>query len=304
MNYALLEFKNPIRSWDRVQTPKRTGRKNVSGKKTKKQTKKSTGLFWGKVKALAALCGQTVLIFVLSACVYLGYDFLASAPRFAIQQVRIIGNHSLTEAQLLGWAGSVKEQNIFGLDLGGLTKRLEQHPWVRSVSVERIFPNALQIALLERIPYARIQLDKTFVLDNFGVLLGSAGAAHESLPLILGWPTQEARPGRNVVTDQIIQGLQTMRHFNRLEFFREDPVNIMEMTPGRRIQFTTKNREIKFLISPKSLYEGFNNFKILLDAWEEKPEDVESIDLSFKDRMVVKRRLRESSGDTTGKRQS
>ncbi len=304
MNYALLEFKNPIRSWDQVAPKKRTGRKTVARKKSKKRTKKSAGLFWEKVKTLATLCGQTVLIFVMSITVYLGYDFLASAPRFAVQQVSIFGNHSLTETQLLDWTGPIKEQNIFQLDLDGLTKRLKQHPWVRSVSVERIFPDALQIALLERIPYARIQRDKTYILDNFGALLGDAGSDHANLPLIVGWPIEEIKLGQNVVTDQMLQGLKTMRQFNQLEFFREDPVSVMEMTPDQRIRFTTKNRAIKFLISPNSLYEGFDNFKILLDAWDNKPEDVELIDLSFKDKMVVKRRHRESAGSSTGKRQS
>jgi hypothetical protein len=58
--------------------------------------------------------------------------------------------------------------------------------------------------------------------------------------------------------------------------------------------FTTQHRGIDIYLAVDRIQEGFENLKIILDAMDSNLSGIHYIDLSFKDKVVVKENRKES----------
>ena len=117
-----------------------------------------------------------------------------------------------------GWDRS-RGKTFLQYDLSRASERLAEHPWILSASVQRKFPQKIQIELTERVPYARIKFEKVFLMDNFGVILSEENPEYRHLPLIVQ-PSKGVKP-ENFSGERVIQSLKTMHYFNKLSFFKK-----------------------------------------------------------------------------------
>ncbi len=273
---------------------------NISIQDRLKQRKKGKsfhpthkGINWDPVKGFfKTLVSVSVKVFLAMALCYgvlQTYLFVTESEYFSIAKVTFSGQNILTGEILEGLLGPFGGKSIVIQDMKALEKNLEAHPWVESASVSRRLPDTLYAHIVERTPYARIQFDDVYLLDNFGILLDRAGAGYQDLPLITGVKIDKVRPGENAATKDIIRALQTLHYLNRLEFFIDDPFNSAHIKNGYRLTFTSSNRGIKVLMTVDTIDAGFKNLKIILNAIEAKGDEVERIDISFKDKVVIKK---------------
>lgn len=293
MDYAVVDNKNTEAAWEQAQALRQQKKRSAAYQpKTERRRAPQLGR---TIKKVADAIAKIALFLGFVYATYYGYWYLTSSPQFAIKEISITGNRIASKEQLLEKAGQLAGSNIFSLNLRQLSKKIGEHPWVRSVSVERRLPQSVRIVVVERTPYARIQMDKLYVLDNFGVLLSLAGPEHSNLPTIIGAPVKPVSLGENVVTESIIWGLLTMRYFNRLDEFKTDPVEVLRMVGNHRITLVTKNRGVEISMDLNMLDEGFKNFKIFTETFGEKARNVKHIDLSFKGKVIVKHTSAENS---------
>lgn len=112
----------------------------------------------------------------------------ASLVGFAAEDIRITGlNHHEPEAVLA--ALSVKPgSSLIGFDAAVARQQLEALDWVVSANVQRMFPNQLEIELVERQPFAVWQKGGAyFVIDRSGASMRSlAPGKLPDLPLVTG----------------------------------------------------------------------------------------------------------------------
>jgi len=238
-------------------------------------------------KTAADTFARGVLVLVIGYALFHAYLFLTSSSRFAVSEVTFEGLSHLDRATLLKGIPPVAGQNLLLLDLKELARRLTAHRWVLTAAVQRKWPNAVSIQITERRPYARIQLDRIYVMDNFGVLVDGDGEAFSHLPLITGAPVQARGLGERVASDAILNGLRAMHYLNRLAFFRNDPVFAVHVSGPRRLTFSTRDRGLKIRMASDAVQDGFQNLKIILDALQPTGEGVAAIDLSFRDKVVI-----------------
>jgi cell division protein FtsQ len=289
MDYAVIEGKNPGLTWDNVRAKRKRKQGQEDKADLKSRGRKETvarvkrlfrALIWGTLEG--------IIVFALGAAAYLGYWNFTHSRDFAVTEVTVQGLQTLSQKQVTDWIGNQQGENILVLDVQALASRLKEHPWIRQVSIERTLPHTLKIGITERIPYARLQLEKMYLLDNYGVLLGEAEPQHETLPLIIGFAGKPMRLGENFVTDPILQGLHTMHYLNKLETFRNDPVLTFQLVGNHRGQFISSKRGVRIFMDLDTLDEGFRNFRVFLNALEENRSlDFQTVDLSFKDRVIV-----------------
>ena len=247
----------------------------------------SRNISWARI--LFELASKLFLAGVVIYFVYASYNFLISDPRFKISDVSFRGHNSLMEEQLLNWLGPIHGENLFTYDLTKTSERLAEHPWILSASVQRKFPQEIQIELTERVPYARVKFEKVFLMDNFGVILSEETPKYKDLPLI-AQSNKGAMP-ENFSGDKVIQSLKFMHYFNKLSFFENNPMDIAELKGDSRIIFFTRNRDLQIQMSMEALKEGFRKFMIVLDTLEGENMKIQMIDLSFKDQVVVRDRI-------------
>jgi len=281
MSFALIKQKGPAAVWDyfRPNRNKRRRRRTTLSNKSPNKSKIST---WART--MTELGSKLFLAGVIGYLLFAGYNFLISTPRFQIQNVTFQGNHVLNNSQLFEWLGPVIGENLISIDLVRLNKRLSEHPWVQTVSIQRIFPQGLEFELIERVPYARIKKDQTYLMDNSGFILSPEKPGYGNLPLIIFNDSKQ----QGVSNGELLKSLKTMDDFNQLSFFKNNPLEVVELVGPSRVLFKARKEGFKIQMSRDKLNEGFKNFKIIQDSLEDENLKIQLIDLSFKDQIVIR----------------
>ena len=288
MDYTLNKSKGSRLNWGEVHSRQRKKNKRpgkaLKGRKIKNR---QTGLR-ELAKTWVDVTAKAVLVMVMGYGAFHGYRFVTTAPQFAVAQISFSGNEKVSLPTLEGMAQPLLGQNIFQLDLQSITQQFKANPWIENVSAARRLPRGIRIEVQERTPFARIQLDKTYLMDHYGVLIVPDNKKHNSLPLITGVKVRGVKPGNEIPVAGIVPGLQAMHFMNQLGAFKNDPIQKFHMSSPRKLVFTTENRGIDIYLAVDRIQDGFENLKIILDAMDSNLTGIHYIDLSFKDKVVVK----------------
>jgi len=259
-----------------------------SGRKSKREESSFDlgSVFLTLITGLAKM----VLVVACSYGIFSSYRFITKSPRFNINEINLVGHQRLSNEELSPWIGSIIGKNIFQLELDGISKRLVEHPWIQSASARRVFPQGIYVEIKERTPFAKIQMEQVYVMDNYGILLGTDLRGANKLPTITGIKMKNPKIGSNVADEEIIHGLKMMRSLNQLAMFEKNPIDNVHISSRYRITFSTNTQDVKGHMRPEIAQEGFKNLVLALGAIEKNEKDLSYIDLSFKNRVVVKHR--------------
>ena len=288
MDYTLNKFKGSRLNWGEVHSRQRKKHnrpsKVLKGRKIKNR---QTG-FRDLAKTWLDVIAKAVLVMIMGYGTFHGYRFITTAPQFAVAHINFSGNHEVSLPTLEGMAQPLLGQNIFQLDLQSITEQFKANPWIENVSAVRRLPQGIRIEVQERTPFARIQLDKTYLMDHYGVLIVPDNKKYGALPLITGVKVRGVELGNEIPVAGIVPGLQVMHFMNQLGAFKDDPIHKFHMSSPRKLVFTTESRGIDIYLAVDRIQEGFENLKIILDAMDSNLTGIHYIDLSFKDKVVVK----------------
>ena len=288
MDYTLNKSKGSRLNWGEVHTRQRKKHKRPSkALKGRKIKNRQTGS-WDLAKTWLDMIAKTVLVLIMGYGAFHGYRFVTTAPQFAVAQILFSGNEKVPLDTLEGIAEPLLGQNIFQLDLQSITERFKANPWIENVSAVRRLPRGIRIEVQERVPFARIQLGKTYLMDHYGVLIVPDNREYPGLPLITGVKVRRVELGNEIPVAGIVPGLQAMHFMNQLGAFKNDPIQKFHMSSPRKLVFTTGSRGIDIYLAVDRIQEGFENLKIILDAMDSNLSGIHYIDLSFKDKVVVK----------------
>tara|TARA_B000000460_G_scaffold4413_1_gene3076 strand:- start:131 stop:976 length:846 start_codon:yes stop_codon:yes gene_type:complete len=281
MSFTLTKQKGPSTTWDCLRSERNKRRKRSRTLSNKSPNKSKFGT-WARI--MTELASKLFLASVIGYLLFSGYNFLISTPRFQIQDVTFRGNHVINNSQILEWLGPVIGENLIAIDLVGLSKRLSDHPWVKTASIQRIFPQGLEFELTERVPYARVKKDQIYLMDNSGFILSPEKPGYGHLPLIILHDSKK----KDVSNEELLNSLKTMEYFNQLSFFKNNPLEVAELVGPSRVLFNSRNQGFKIQMSMDELNEGFKKFMIILDSLEDENLKTQMIDLSFKDQVVIR----------------
>ena len=116
---------------------------------------------------------------------------------FAISDVRVTGNREVSDIDVLqvlsldGWT------SLIGLGADEVRERVVALPWVESATVRKVYPSTLEIALVEKQPFAVWQHDgKLSLVERSGApIVPFANDRFASLPLVVGAGAAERAGG-------------------------------------------------------------------------------------------------------------
>lgn len=99
-----------------------------------------------------------LLLFLIPVCVLsmltVGYLFTKKEPLFLLRNIRIEGVGQLTSEEVMRRAYPFLKESIFGTDVAKVKEAVLAHPFVRDVTIKRIFPFQLVINVREKQPSA------------------------------------------------------------------------------------------------------------------------------------------------------
>jgi cell division protein FtsQ len=131
--------------------------------------------------SLLVAMGGTSLLFIL------GHDALMQSSCFKAREILVEGNRRLSREAILEEADVRPGDNILEINLKGLRYRLLANPWITAADVWRELPDKIHVRVTERVPIAKIALNKAFYLDDTGQIVAPAGSSDQiEVPLVTG----------------------------------------------------------------------------------------------------------------------
>jgi cell division protein FtsQ len=172
---------------------------------------RSTGAAATGIKALISrpmlLLGLSLTIFaVLAALLVSGVvgrgvrafnrtlDAIAADAGFGISDIHITGTGRTPYASVIEALGMKPGESIFGANLTAAYQRLSHLPWVASVDVQRRYPDAIFVTIVEKRPFALWQLppdangqSRIAVVERSGAVITTEGVEKFArLPKLVG----------------------------------------------------------------------------------------------------------------------
>lgn len=209
-----------------------------------------------------------------------------------VERIEIDGAHILPHHLLLT-AVKVPTQSLLDtVDLYHIQKRLEEQPFIRSVRVNRSYPDAIHIEITEREPIACIGIPGLHYLDTAAVLLPAIETAVPlDLPFISGIPgLKDAKTGKVLRNEEVraaIDLLQTAIEVDSSLYYFISEVN---MENGGDIELITTDPTVSIIVGRENILKKLLVFQTFWGQFV-KSEDVQKVkhfDLRFDDRVVVK----------------
>ena len=115
-------------------------------------------------------------------------DAAGNAAGFNIAGVALTGNKHMSREEIFATAGVTGHSSLLFLDVADARARLKTNPWIADATVQKLYPDRLQIAITERVAFALWQKDGRIgvIADDGTVLEPYLSRRFVSLPLFVG----------------------------------------------------------------------------------------------------------------------
>lgn len=163
--------------------------------------------FLSKCAVLLALCAT------MAWGGYTVYRLVREAQYFRLRTIHIAGHSLLSRQEVLYLLAIPAGVSLFQLDLARMGARLERHPQVKSVTIRRQFPNALQVTVQERMPHLVIVSgSQRVVVDRDGVVLRAVIPGRDAvLPQLVLHRKRALTPGMHLNQAKVQRALELMQ---------------------------------------------------------------------------------------------
>ncbi len=111
-----------------------------------------------------------------------------TAVGFAIDDVKVSGARETSEIEILELLGLDGTTSLVALDVEEARRKLSQLPWVEHVSVRKVYPGTIEVALKERSAFGIWQHgnDLSLIEKNGSVIAPLRDSKFSTLPLFVG----------------------------------------------------------------------------------------------------------------------
>lgn len=113
---------------------------------------------------------------------------VTASAGFAIENVKIAGQSETNEVDVLAALDIGTYPSLLTLDLDAARARIQELPWVREASLKKLFPDTVEISIVERTPFATWQHDGVVSLVDAGgkVIATDTSERYNDLPHVVG----------------------------------------------------------------------------------------------------------------------
>jgi cell division septal protein FtsQ len=235
---------------------KKANRRNIRTHRRRQRSR-----WWS---AVFAICTLLALFAIANA----GYRALLDSPYFKLKEIRVVGvsqdlarEVSYMVHQTLG-----EDPNTLSLSVRNIRQLLEQHPRLRTATVEVAYPHALVITAVERTPTAILAAEGFYLLARDGVViqqLRPRDLRNYALPYVTGVASDLVEVGKKVPSAGLTRALEMLEllHDRNPELYswfsevniRKDPVTELEnvtarLRGGMEVLFGTANPSEKLAL--------------------------------------------------------
>lgn len=221
---------------------------------------------------------QIVKIFLVFFVLLAGYFCYKQANwsnYFAIKHVRIYGVTRLDQQEVQQLLLPLVQNNYFNVNLTRIRLRLQQLPWISNLTVRRVWPDQIEITVIEKSAAANWN-HTGLVSTNGEVFVPRLNTYPENLPQFVG-------PGGK----QIVM-LQYYNQINRILSPIHVKISYLEMTPYLTWKLALNNG-ISLQVGEDDILTRLAHFvKVYPKIVGDHPDQVEYVDLRYSNGMAVR----------------
>jgi|GEM_PF-3596054 len=122
----------------------------------------------------------TIVVIIVSGVITSRF----AADLFPVRQILLEGQFQyINPQQLQSTLDQATNRGLLMIDLTRLQTELQRFPWIKSVDIERIWPDSIRINVIEKTPYLRLGSDQIISLDG-AVFSPDSTQVFSDLPLL------------------------------------------------------------------------------------------------------------------------
>ena len=234
--------------------------------------------------------GVLSLLLVGTAALLLGAN--SWKHNLSVASVVVRGISIVKASEIMTLARVVRGEPLFDVDLAAVKRRLEQHPYVSSASVQRDTPDRITIVITEREPIAIVLADRSWYLDSAGVVMPAVRSEHVfDLPVITGAiPAVECVPGKRISAPLVREALDVLNTARTIgdDTFRR--ISEIHVPAQGELTLYTAEYGIPVLLNGGDAGDGL----LKLDGFwkgvvsQYGAQGLQYVDLRFRDQVVVR----------------
>ncbi len=243
---------------------------------------KTTGNRWGMFLLFP------LLIFIVALCI-LGRKWESG---LTVTRVVLEGVHILPETQIRALANIPMNSFLDTVDIYRIRNRLLQQPFIKSVQVNRQYPDAVNIQIVEREPIATVNAGQFRYIDEDKVLLPySETALKFDLPIISGIDGIDGvKLGIPIFNEEISEAIELLQTALELDSSLFRFISEVNMNGGQDIIITSTDWGIPIIVGRGEIERKLLMFQTFWSNFvkSENAELLRYIDLRFSDQVIVR----------------
>jgi len=207
-----------------------------------------------------------VKIYLLLFCFFISLVgiLVFNTDFFLIKEIIVLNNYTVPDKDIIGYSGINKEQNIFKLNISVTSEKIEKHPYIKSVNIERKLPSKIIIDIVERNKVAALYYMGIYIIiDDEGYILKTASQVKDEI-VIEGFNIENFIEGSKI---DILENKELETTLVLCELIRKDFKSINRIKYNNRIieVYINDNYKVKFGIDGDIKSKYLNFIKIYND---------------------------------------
>ena len=238
-----------------------------------------------------ARVGRVTLVLVAVAVVILGaVGWMTTSQRFAVTTIEVRGASRVPVARILAAAAIAPGTNLWTIDSRTVVARIEGMPEIRRADLVRELPNHVTIVVEERRPFTLVHAGRLHWMDEDGRVLGEeARAVAPEVPVISGLSEDELATMRTAPGPKARAAIALIRALLRSGSALTAEISEIDMSRAEGpVLYTVDGVEVR--LGAEEWDERLARLEGVLA--QVATQDVNAVDLRFKDQVVLNRGAR------------
>ena len=239
-----------------------------------------------KLTALV-LFSISIIIFL----VFLAKRWMDNSPLFIIRNTEVKGNELITEKSIVSIIDIKSDMRIFNIDINNIKDRIMSNPFVKRVSIKRIFPSTISIKIKEKTPLAFVISKKNYILAETGELLPMPEQIRVyDIPTITGIKNIEARLEKNETIEELKISSEILNLLKKSEINLYYDISEINFKNSDIMIIYLYEKVIPVYLSKTDLYRKLYYFSQFLEyaKYNNLLKNIEYINLCYKDQIIIK----------------
>lgn len=208
-------------------------------------------------------------------CLFFAVNHINFSQYFPIKTVRVFGVKHTDQQEIQQLLLPLVKNSFFNVDLDRIQNRLHVLPWIASLSVRRVWPDQLEITLMEKNAIANWN-DNNLLSDEGEIFMPRSISYPEVLPKFVG-PN-----GKQIIM------LEYFKQINRILLPLHAKISYLELTADLTWKLALDNG-ITLHVGHNEILTRLDHFvKVYPKIVGERAADVEYIDLRYPNGMAVR----------------